>query len=89
MANPIIDLSQKPPLTIDDLKDDTNVLPIAEYTYQLQTDTVNVVENRVPLSSFSLERQQQIMAYYQYSAHFTNSNIPNIAKRTPDTLDIV
>lgn len=89
MVNPIIDLNQKEPLTIADLLDDSNVLPIAQYTLQLQLDTLNVVENRVPLDSFTPERQQEIKSYYQYSACYSNAKNPNIAKRTPDTLDIV
>jgi len=88
MANPIPDLTP-PPLTIMDLNDGSNVLPIAQYTLQLQVDTLNVVEKRIPLSSFSPERQQQIIDYYRFSSDFTNTKNPNIAKRTSDTLDII
>lgn len=89
MANPFFDSIPKTPLTLDDLDDDSNVLPIPQDTLQLQLDTLNVVEDRVPLSNFSAERQQQIMHYYQFSADFQNSKYPKVAKRTFDTLDII
>jgi len=67
-----------------------NVLPISEYTLQLQTDVANVVEGRVPITNFPPERQEQIVNYYRFSADYFNDRMPNqVAKRTTDTLDIV
>lgn len=69
--------------------DDTNYLVIPEATLQLQVDTLNVLEKRVDITSFTPERQEEIKNYYRFSADRYNSNIPTIAKRTTDTLDIV
>ena len=87
MANQSSNLT---PLTLDDMRGIVNVLPISEYTLQLQTDTANVVEGRVPITNFSPERQEQIANYYRFSADYFNDQMPNqVAKRTIDTLDIV
>lgn len=89
MANQIPDFTP-PPLTIADLLDDSYILPPNDYTLQLQVDTLNVVEGRLPLSTFSKERQEQIQNYYRFSADNFNQRSPNkVAKRTLDTLDII
>lgn len=88
MVNPILD-STLPPLTVDDLQDDNAVLPIPPDIIQLQTDTANVVEGRVPIDNFSPEYQERIKAYYQFSASYSSSKNPHIAQRTFDTLDLI
>jgi len=90
MENPQPIFYQKAPITVDDLKDDANYLPIPDDILQLQADVVNVIESRVPLSTFSPERQQQITDYYRFSADFQNRRSPQKpAKRTTDTLDLI
>jgi len=76
-------------LVIADLIDDQNYLIIPEEELQLQVDTLNVIENRVPLESFPPERQIIIQNYYRFSGTRMNSNQPRIAKRTRDTFDII
>ncbi|MFA7219875.1 MAG: hypothetical protein WC119_05175 [Synergistaceae bacterium] len=56
---------------------------------QLQTDTINVLEGRVEISSFELSYQERIKDYYRYSGTAYLSKYPVIAKRTTDTLDVV
>ena len=82
-------LDPKRPYTIADLVDDENYLIIPQETLQLQVDTLNVLEKRVPIDTFSPERQIEIKHYYRFSATRSNSNHPIIAKRTRDTLDII
>jgi len=89
MANPLQNSNQKTPLTIADLDDDQNYLPIPEDTLQLQVDTLNVCEKRVALSSFSEEYQQKIINYYRFSCDRQNTDNPKIAKRTTDTFDLI
>lgn len=90
MANPPpITSPVPPPLTIKDLMDDQNYLPIPEDTLQLQVDTLNVYEGRVSIDSFPPERQQQIRAYYQFSATRYNSDTGKVAARVMETLDIL
>ncbi len=90
MANLLENSSQLPPITIDDLKDDSNYLIVPDTTLQLQADTINVLENRVALFSFSPERQQQILDYYRFSADYQNRRGPQKpAKRTFNTLDLI
>ncbi len=69
--------------------DDVTYLIIPEDTLQLQVDTLNVLERRVDVSTFTPERQEQIKNYYRFSAFRQNSDSSKIAKRTTDTLDIV
>lgn len=83
------DLDPKRPYTIADLIDDVNYLVIPEETLQLQVDTLNVLEQRVDITTFSPERQEAIRNYYRFSAFRQNSDSPKIAKRTLDTLDAV
>jgi len=56
---------------------------------QLATDMINVMEGRVPLTSFPAEYQKKILFFYQFSAtrYYTQHTI--IAKMTPDTFDII
>ena len=77
-------------ITIDDLRDHAEYLPIPEYTLQLQADTLNVLENKLDISSFSPERQQQIKDYYRFSAECQNKNSPQKpANRTRETMDLI
>jgi hypothetical protein len=90
MEGQIQDSNPLAPISIADLNDDATYLVIPTDTLQLQADTVNVIENRVPISSFSPERQQQIMDFYRFSADFQNRRSPQKpAKRTVDTLDLI
>ena len=89
MANPLFSSIPLPPLTIESLHDSTNVFALPEYTLQLQVDTLNVLENRVPITDFTPERQAQIEAYYQFSGDLHNVEIPKTFKRTIDTLDLI
>ena len=90
MAIPQQNFNQNQPITVADLNDDAAYLPIPQDTLQLQADTINVMESRLPLSSFSPERQEQILNYYRFSANFQNRRSPQKpAKRTPDTLDLI
>jgi len=75
---------------VADLNDDVSYLIIPPDTLQLQADTINVLEGRLPISNFSLERQEQIKNYYRFSADFQNRRSPQKpAKRTTDTLDLI
>lgn len=89
MANPLVNLSRKKPLTKEDLDDGLNFLPIPDDILQLQVDTLNVMEGRVDLSSFSPEYQQKIKDYYRFSAHKTNTSNYRVASRTFHTMEIV
>lgn len=83
------DLSPNRPLTIADLMDDTNYLPISQDILQLQVDMLNVYEGRVAIETFPSEYQERIMNYYRFSANRQNTVSPKIAKMTPDTLDLI
>lgn len=89
MAVPPFNSTPKPPLTITDLDDDTNYLPIPQDVLQLQVDTLNVLEGRVALSTFSQEYQQKMMDYYRFSANRQNTCSPKVAKMTWNTLDLI
>ena len=89
MAVPPFNSDPKPPLTIADLKDDQNYLVIPPDVLQLQVDMLNVVEGRVPLSTFPLEYQGRIMDYYRFSANRQNTDAPKVAKMTWNTLDLI
>lgn len=57
-----------PPLTIAEITvASPSKAPLDDETLQLQLDTINVLENRVDISTFSLERQKQIDNYYRFS----------------------
>ena len=78
-----------PPLTISDLMDGLNYLPIPEDILQLQVDTLNVYEGRVSIDTFPLEYQQRIIGYYRFSATRYNTATGKVAARTEETLDIL
>ena len=82
-------LDPRRPYVIADLVDDQNYLVIPEETLQLQVDTLNVLEKRVDITTFTPERQMEINNYYRFSATRSNSNHPIVAQRTRDTFDIV
>lgn len=63
--------------------------PIPEDVLRLQTDTVNVMEGRVSLYSFSIDYQKKIRDYYRFVGHRQNSKSHNIVPRTRNTLDII
>ena len=77
------------PLTKADLDDDTNYLPIADDTLQLQVDMLNVVEGRVPITNFDAEYQEIIRNYYRFSANRQNTDGYKPANVTKDTLDAI
>lgn len=68
---------------------DPSGLAIPPDELQLQADTINVLEKRVSISSFSPEYAQKIKTYYRFSAFRQGSKQGNAAKRTNDTLDII
>ena len=77
------------PLTKEDILWNPFALAFPEDVYQLQLDTLNVYEGRVPIESFSKERQERIKNYYRFSAIRQNSKSHNIAKRDMSTLTIL
>ena len=77
------------PYTTYDFRNNPFALIIPEDVLQLQVDTANVKENRVPMESFSPERQAEIRQFYKGTAIQQNSKSHNIANMTPDTLDII
>lgn len=89
MAVPPFNLNPKQPLTVKDLDDDQNYLVIPPDILQLQVDALNVLEGRVPISSFSPEYRQKMMAYYRFSANRQNTVTPKVAKMTDETLDLI
>jgi hypothetical protein len=89
MVTPPIISNRPPLLTIEDLNDDLNYLPIPQDILQLQVDTLNVYENRISIDTFPPEYQQRIMGYYRFSATRYNSDTGKIAARTEETLDIL
>ena len=56
---------------------------------QLQVDVINVLEGRVPISSFEPLYQNKIKNYYRFSGTSHQSSYEVIAKRTGDTIDLV
>lgn len=64
-------------------------LPIPADVIQLQVDTVNVLEGRVDISTFTPGYQQKIKDYWRFSAMRQSVKEQNMAKRTTDTLDAV
>ena len=88
MAN-LTPLLSRPILTKDDVSDMGCVFRIPEDTWQLQIDTLNVMEGRVPLSNFDPEYQEIIRNYYRFSATRGCSDSVHPANVTKDTLDII
>jgi len=89
MAVPPFNSIPLPPLTVNDLYDSSEYFVIPPDILQLQTDAVNVLEGRVPLSSFTPEYQGRIANYYRFSANRQNTNRPKVAKMTDETLDLI
>lgn len=69
--------------------DDYSTFPIPEDELQLQTDIINVLEKRIAIETFDPKYQEKIKNYYRFSATRMYSDKSFIAKRTPDTLDLV
>ena len=86
---PPISTHPLPPLTIENLMDDQNYLPISEDVLQLQVDTLNVYEGRVDINTFPLEYQAKMKNYYRFSATRYNTATGKVAARTDNTLDII
>lgn len=79
-----------PPLTTADLGFNPEEVPIEPpEELQLACDAINVVEGRVPLSSFPPDYQNKIKTFYQFSATRYTTDQPIIARRIRETLDIV
>ena len=78
-----------PPLTLEDISYNPFELPIPEWILLLQVDTLNALEGRLPMDSFTPERQEEIKTYYRFCAIRQTSRSHNVAQRTGDTMDIV
>ena len=89
MANPPQLLSLQPFSTTQVGRNPEEIPIQPDDVLQLATDMINVEEGRVALSSFPLAYQEKIKAFYQFSATRYTTDQTKIAKRTPDTLDIV
>lgn len=76
------------PLTKEDLADYSPFV-IPDDVLQLQVDTLNVLQNLVPIESFTPEYQQKIKDYYRFSGTRMYSDKTIFFKRTPDTLDLI
>jgi len=71
-----------PPLTINDLKNafyQESQLKISDQELQFQTDVINVMENRIDISEFPKEKQEEIKNYYRYSSLACGSLASKIA----------
>lgn len=87
----LMPLLSLPPLTPNQIGERVKVPVRTEDpdVLQLAQDMMNVYEGRVPIGSFSSEYQEKIRNFYRFSACRPMSNDGTIAKRTPDTLDLV
>ncbi len=88
MANvlqPLIPILQP----LDYIPYDPTPLKDPEDVHQLKLDTINVLENRVDISTFPLDYQEKIKNFYRYSATAYTTKNSVCAKRTTDTLDII
>ena len=85
----LIPLLSLPPLTSSDFNFDTDPFPIPPDRIQLEADTINVLEGRVLISTFSPEYQLKIKHFYQFVPMRQGSKNQNIAKRTRETMDLV
>ena len=56
---------------------------------QLQTDVINVLENRVDITTFPPAYQQRIKNYYRFSGTVELSKYPVVAKRMRSTQELV
>ena len=57
--------------------------------WQLQIDTLNVLEGRKDINDFDDNYQKKIKSHYQFSATNHLSNTEIIAKRNRNTIDLV
>lgn len=89
MANlsPLLNL---PPLSTEDIGRNNKIVPkIPEDQLQLATDMINVVEGRVDINTFDKEYQTKILSFYKFSATSYVSSELKVAKRNPQTFDLV
>lgn len=83
-------LQFKSPLNPSEVgRDPDEFPPIPEDMLQLATDMINVVEGRIDIKTFSEEYQKKIRSFYRFSATRYTTNKSKIAKRTPNTLEII
>jgi hypothetical protein len=89
MANlqPLLNLQPFSPQEIGRNNKEVPIVP--DDVLQLATDSINVEEGRVLLSSFDPEYQKLIRNFYRFSCTRYTSAELKVAKRTLDTLDIV
>lgn len=89
MAN-LQQLLSLPPLTPNEIgQDQYQFPPDAPDIIQLATDCINVVEGRVPMSSFTPAYQLKIRSFYRFSATRYATKIGKTAHRTRSTLEII
>ena len=89
MAN-LQQLLTLPPLSADNIVGFDEVPTIIpEDVKELQADTLNVIEGRVDIHTFTEERQNVIRSYWRFSATRYLTKYPKIARRTRETLDVV
>jgi len=89
MANlsPLLNL---PPLSTEDVGINNKIIPkIPEDQLQLATDMINVVEGRVDIKTFENDYQEKILSFYRFSATSYVSSELKVAKRNPQTFDLV
>jgi hypothetical protein len=86
-------LYQMEPLTPEDVSYPNYPIRTPEDILQLQADTANVVEGRVPLDSFDEDYQKRIKNYYRF---YGTRNLvggmqgtPPVARMMRSTLDLV
>ena len=82
--NPLYTLQEMGPEQIGD-----DPLGVPDDIVQLRLDAVNVLEGRVDINTFDEDYQKKIKDYYKYSALRYGSRKGAVAKRTPNTLDII
>lgn len=66
-----------------------DILGIEPDVLQLRNDALDVLEGRVDILSFSEDYQKKIKDYYRFSATRYGSKYGLIARRTPNTLEII
>ena len=89
MANlsPLLNLQ---PFSTSDIGRNVKIVPkIPDDQLQLATDMINVVEGRVSIDTFPKDYQEKIISFYRYSATSYVSSELKVAKRNPQTLDLV
>jgi hypothetical protein len=62
---------------------------IPDETVQLGTDVINVLEGRVPLSSFNPVYQIKIKNFYRFSATRYTSDVSKRVQRIRETIEII